>query len=79
MVKRAPLADGCLFDVDRDRVGGLTVDGEDHIRLASSTQTEWQFQIHLIEAGVLRLRTGIEYGHVHAADGRNDCAELPDF
>src|SRR5438874_12114911 len=40
-----------LFDVHRDRVGRLPINGQHDVRLAASTQAQYQWHVYLVQAG----------------------------
>lgn len=57
-----------LAYADAHLVGGLAVDHQRHINLATARERAWQSYIDLVEAGEARHGARIEHFTTHAAD-----------
>src|SRR6476469_1096770 len=64
-----------LAHVDRDSVARLPVNRQHNLDFAFAAQGGRQLDVHLVEAGELRLSAGKEHRRIDAADRRLDVRE----
>ena len=55
-----------LTNIDRDHVGGASIDYQPHFHLAAPSQAAWQAQIDLIKPIKAPLRSRIRYLRVNS-------------